>query len=78
LVGVGAAFVAGAEPSEGVEPGQGAFRDPAQPAQSGAVPGAAAGADRGDAALTQQLAVLVVVVAAVGVELAGASSWPAA
>jgi hypothetical protein len=42
------------------------------------VRGATAGDDRGDAALPQQLAVGVVVVAAVGVDLAGASSRPAA
>src|SRR5829696_5748377 len=61
-----------------MEPGEAAFHDPAQPAEARAVGGATAGDDRGDAALTQQLAVLVVVIAAVGVDLAGASSRPAA
>src|SRR5829696_8946647 len=60
-----------------MEPGEGAFHDPAPPAQSGAVPGATSGDNRGDAALTQQLAVLVVVIAAVGVDLARAPSRPA-
>jgi hypothetical protein len=41
-----------------VEPGEGAFHDPAQPAEAGAVRGAAAGDERGDTALTPQLAVL--------------------
>jgi hypothetical protein len=41
VVGVDAAFVAGAEPSQGMEPGQGAFHNPAPPAQARSVPGAA-------------------------------------
>ena len=61
-----------------MQPGQGAFHNPAPPAQAGAVPGPAAGDDRGDAPLAQQPAVAVVVVAAVGVDLAGAPSRPSA
>ena len=66
LVEVVAAFVAGSQASELVQPGEGAFDDPAVAAETGAVFGAAAGDAMGDAALAQQAAVLVVVIATVG------------
>ncbi len=47
---VGAVFVAGAEPFEGVQPGEAAFDDPAVAAQVQPVDGAAAGNAQGDAA----------------------------
>ena len=49
-----------------VEPGEGAFDDPAVASEPGAVLGLSAGDDRLDAALPDEAAVLVVVVAAVG------------
>ena len=49
-----------------VEPGEGAFDDPAVAAEMGSVLGVAASDDRLDAALPDEPAVLVVVVAAVG------------
>ncbi len=49
-----------------VEPGEGPFDDPAMPAEPGAVLGLAPRDHRFDAALPDQPAVLVVVVAAVG------------
>ena len=60
-----------------VEPGEGAFDDPAVAAESGAVLGLAAGDHGLDAALPDEAAVLVVVVAAVGEQRPGSSSWPA-
>ncbi len=65
---VAAAFVADAEPFELVEPGEGALDDPSGFAQAGAV-GDAASRDQGlDAAFPQQAAVLVEVVASVGIQ----------
>ncbi len=55
---IGAAFVAGPESFEPVEPGEGALDDPAGFAQAGAVGDAAAGDEGLDAALPQQSAVL--------------------
>ena len=49
-----------------MEPGEGAFDDPAVAAQARAVPCLAAGDLRSDSALAQLAAVAVVVVAAVG------------
>ncbi len=49
-----------------VEPGEGAFDDPAVAAEAGSVIGLAAGDDRVDASLPDEAAALVVVVAAVG------------
>jgi hypothetical protein len=66
-VAVGSSFVAGAEPFELVQPGEGALDDPADLAQSGAVGDAASGDHRLDAALPQQAAVLEVI-APVGVQ----------
>jgi len=60
------AVIADEQSFEVVEPGEGAFDDPAQAAQSGAVLGLTAGDERGDSALADEAAVLVVVVAAVG------------
>lgn len=77
---IGASFVANAEPFELVQPGEGALHYPAHFAQPGAVGDAASGDHRFDAALSQQAAVLVEVVAAVGVQTprlaAGASPPP--
>jgi hypothetical protein len=77
-VDVGSAFVARAQPFEGVQPGEAAFDDPAMPAETGAVGGAAAGDAWGDAAGAQQPPVLVVVVATVGEQLPRLASRPAA
>ncbi len=63
---VGAALVSGAEPLEGVQPGEAALDDPALFAQPGAVCDSAAGDPWGDAAVAQLAAVDVVVIAAVG------------
>jgi hypothetical protein len=65
-VDVVAAVGADEEAAAVVEPGEGAFDDPAVAAESGAVGGLAASDDRFDAALPDEAAVLVVVVAAVG------------
>jgi hypothetical protein len=56
------------ESSEALGPGEGAFDRPTDLAQAGAVLDATSGDDRGDAAGADQAAVLVVVVAPVGVE----------
>jgi hypothetical protein len=63
-----AAVVADEEPFELVEPGEGAFDDPAVAAESGAVPAAASGDLRCDPAAAQLSPVGVVVVAAVGAD----------
>jgi hypothetical protein len=77
-VEVGAAFVAGAQSLEGVQPGEAAFDHPAVSAQAGAVGDAAAGDPRSDAPDAQQPPVLVVVVATVGEQLPRLASRPAA
>jgi hypothetical protein len=59
-----------------VEPGEGALDDPAVTAESAAVLGLAAGDERFDAALPEQAAVHVVVVAAVGDQRARPVSRP--
>jgi hypothetical protein len=74
-VKIGSAFVAGAQPFEGVQPGEAAFDHPAGATQAGSVRGAAAGDAWGDAAGAQQPPVLVVVVTAVGVDLAWLAPW---
>ena len=71
---VGAAVVADEQALELVQPGEGAFDDPAGAAEAGAVVGLAAGDLGRDRALPEQAPVLVVVVAAVGAE----TRWPAA
>ncbi len=68
---IGASFVAGAEPFELVQPGEGTLDHPAHLAQSGAVGDAASGDQRFDAALAEQAAVLVEVVAPVRVQAPG-------
>ena len=74
FVHVVASFPADAQASEAVQPGDGAFDDPAEGAQAGAVWLAAFG-DRGaDAALAEEPSVRVVVVAAVGEERVGPST----
>jgi hypothetical protein len=78
---VGVALVAGPQPAEVVQVGEGAFDDPALASQSGAVGNAALGDDRLDAAGPQQPAVLVEgldrQVAAVENALGDAAqSWP--
>ncbi len=75
-VDVGAPLVAGAQPCEGVQPGEAAFDDPADLAQPGAVGHPAPRDPRGDAALAQQPAVLVEVVATVGEQLPRLASRP--
>jgi hypothetical protein len=70
-VEVGAAFVAGAEPFELVQPGECALDHPADLAQSGAVGDAPSGDHGFDATFPQQAAVLVEVVAPVGVQAPG-------
>lgn len=66
-----AAVVADEKPLEVVEPGEGAFDDPADGSEARAVLGLAAGDDRCDAPLADEPAVLVVVVAAVGHDSVG-------
>ena len=73
VVGVGAQE----ESAAVVEPGEGAFDDPAVSAQAGAVLGLAAGDLGFDPALPELAAVLVVVVAAVAGQPVGAVAWPA-
>ncbi len=65
------------QPAEPVQQGEGLLDDPAVHAQARAVLGAAAGDDRGDALLPHPPAVLVVVIAAVGVDLIRPLAWPA-
>jgi hypothetical protein len=76
-VDVGAAFVACAQPFEGVQPGEAALDHPAVSAQAGAVCDPAAGDPRADAPGAQPPAIDVVVVAAVGEQLPRLASWPA-
>jgi hypothetical protein len=68
----------GAEPLEGVQPGEATLDGPAVSAQARAVREAAAGDPRGDAAGAELAAVDVVVVAAVGEQLPRAPARPAA
>jgi hypothetical protein len=65
VVDVGAAFVADEQSFEVVQPGEGALDDPAVATEAGAVLGPAARDHGSDAALADEPAVLVVVVAAV-------------
>jgi hypothetical protein len=74
-VDVGSAFVAGAQPLEGVQPGEAAFDDPAGAAKVGAV-AMPRRAIRGVIPRSRSLVpVVVVVVAAVGVDLARLAPW---
>ncbi|MDH6543762.1 hypothetical protein M2167_006318 [Streptomyces sp. SPB4] len=68
LVEISASFVAGAEPFEPVQPGEGALDHPAHLARSGAVGDAASGDQLFDAAFPQQAAERVEVVAPVPVQ----------
>ncbi|GLW59637.1 hypothetical protein Kpho01_76470 [Kitasatospora phosalacinea] len=68
---IGASLVAGAETFELVQPGEGALDHPAHLAQPGPMGDAAPGDQRLDAALPQQAAVLVEVVAPVCVQAPG-------
>ena len=77
VVDLGAAFVADEQPFELVQPGEGALDDPAVAAESGAVLGLAARDQRFDAALADEAAVFVVVVAAVGDHRVGSPAGPA-
>ena len=72
-----AAVGADEEAAAVVEPGEGALDDPAVVAEPGAVLGLASGDHRFDAALPDEAAVLVVVVAAVGEQRLGSSPGPA-
>jgi hypothetical protein len=76
-VDVVAAVGADQESAAVVEPGEGALDDPAVAAESGAVLGLTAGDHRFDSPLPDEAAVLVVVVAAVGDQPLGTTSWAA-
>ena len=65
------------QPTAVVEPGEGAFDDPAVAAEAGAVHRPASRDHRFDASLPDETAVLVVVVAAIGNHAVGASPRPA-
>jgi hypothetical protein len=72
-----AAVVADEQPFELVQPGEGAFDDPAMAAQPGAVPGSAAGDLGLDPAAAELATVALVVVAAVCAQPVRSSAWPA-
>ncbi len=74
VVDVAASFVADEQALEVVQPGEGAFDDPAVAAKSGAVRGLAASDQRLDTALADEATVLVVVVAAVGDHAVGTTA----
>ncbi len=74
---VGAAVVADEESFELVEPGEGAFDDPAVAAEAGSVFGLAACDLGSDATLAELAAPSVVVVAAVGADTIGSAARPA-
>jgi hypothetical protein len=76
-VGFVAAIGADEQSASVVEPGEGAFDDPAVASEAGAVLGLAARDYRFDPSLPDEAAVLVVVVAAVGDHAVGATSGPA-
>jgi hypothetical protein len=77
-VDVGAAFVANAEASILVEPGDGAFDDPALFAQAGAVLGSLSGDAGADAAGTELAAVAARLVGAVAKQPLGTAAGTAA
>ena len=72
---VGTSLVADPEPFELVQPGEGALDDPAHLAQPGSVGGSTSGDHRLDATFPQQAAVLVEVIAPVGVQAPGLAPW---
>ncbi len=67
----GAAFVAGPQTFEGVQPCEDTLDQPPESPESGTVAAVAAGNDRSDPAGSEKPTVLVVVVAAVGVRVSG-------
>ena len=73
---VGAAVVADEEAAALVEPGEAAFHDPTFAAEAGAVLRFAACDYGSDSAGTDEAAVFVVVVAAVGEQQLGPPPWP--
>ena len=73
----GKAFVVVGQATASAHPGEGAFDDPAVAAEMGSVLGVAASDDRLDAALPDEPAVLVVVVAAVGEQRLRSTTRPA-
>lgn len=75
---LGAPFVSGSEPFELMQPGEGSLDHPAHLAQSGPVGDAASRDHRLDTALPQQAAVLVEVVATIGIQVPGltAGAYP--
>lgn len=74
MVDLGAAVVADEQAAALVEPGEGAFDDPAVAAEAGAVLALAAGEDRFDPARPELAAVALRVVGAVGEEPVGAAA----
>jgi hypothetical protein len=72
-----AAVVADEQSLVVVQPGEGAFDDPADAAETGAVVGLAASDLGRDVAGAEFAAVLVVVVTAISGDPVGASAWPA-
>jgi hypothetical protein len=78
FVDVVAAFPADAESFHAVVPGDRSFDHPPVDAQTGVVWLASSGDARTDALAPDRLAVLVVVVGAVGEQFVGSLSWPAA
>lgn len=71
-----AAVVADEEAFEVVEPGKGAFDDPAHLAEAGAVRGLAARDHGRDPSSAEEPSVLVVVVASVGIDTVWSRAWP--
>jgi hypothetical protein len=76
-VDVVAAVSADEQAAAVVQPGKGALDDPAVAAEPGSVLGLTASDQGLDAALPDEAAVLVVVVAAVGDQRPRSASWPA-
>jgi len=76
-VDLGASVVADEQSLEVVEPGEGPLDDPTSPTEPGAVLRLAASDDGFDASRADEAAVLVVVVAAIGDDLLGATTGPA-
>jgi hypothetical protein len=77
LVDVGATVPPDAQASEAVQPRERALDDPAVDAEPAAMPGAALGDERPDAASAKFATVRLGVVAAVGVQGEGTPSWSA-
>lgn len=77
MVDLVAAVVADEQSFEVMQPGEGAFDDPADASEPGTVLGLASRDQGSDAALADEPAVLVVVVAAVGDELVGTAAGSA-